>query len=349
MERKYPSSSFYFSYIHLSHIMSNKKNFANVLGIRPYDYDGFLLLEQSPVQRNHKKRAGEKKVFDKLSKLLPQHTMIATAELTCDAWDPVTGKQWYKGQVFLIDAHTRREFWKQGLSDFVPENLISQHYKVDSIEGVRDLYYTFDNSASAEKSSDLAYGACRYLNMSLKNTNLYQVTGLTWAAHYYNEKQFPKTGGYDGNGLIVIYGEFKKEILFLDSFAWETKKIDKFPHPLKTASLLFLKKHDNDIARSIVQRVYTNKFNLPDAENREDGVTELLNWVKHKDASFAANYDTIPVLTDGFLYWLNQAYLEQTGKKERLYKKGSSIGTVDKYVKIVEVNDYQVIDEVFNI
>jgi len=335
MERKYPSSSFYFSYTHSSHIMSNKKNFANVFGIRIYDYDGFLLLEQSPVQRNHKKRAGEKKVFDKLNKLLPQHTMIATTELTCDAWDPVTGKQWYKGQVFLIDAHTRREFWKQGLSDFVPENLTSQHYKVDSIEAVRDLYYTFDNSASAEKSSDLAYGACRYLNMILKNTNLYQVTGLTWAAHYYNEKQFPKTGGYDGNGLTVIYGEFKKEVLFLDSFSWETKKIDKFPHPLKTASLLFLKKHDDDVARSIVQRVYTNKFSLPDAEDREDGVTELLNWIKHKDASFAANYDTIPVLTDGFLYWLNQAYLEQTGDKERLYKKGNSIGMVDKYAKMI--------------
>ena len=58
--------------------MSNKKNFANVFGMRIYDYDGFLLLEQSPVQRNHKKRAGEKKVFDKLNKLLPQHTMIAT-------------------------------------------------------------------------------------------------------------------------------------------------------------------------------------------------------------------------------------------------------------------------------
>ena len=329
--------------------MSNKKNFANVFGIRPYDYDGFLLLEQSPVQRNHKKRALEKKVFDKLNKLLPQHTMIATAELTCDAFDPVTGKQWYKGQVFLIDAHTRREFWKNGDSDFLPENLTSQHYKVDSIEAVRDLYYTFDNSASAEKSSDLAYGACRYLNMPLKNTNLYQVTGLTWAAHYYNEKQFPKTGGYDGNGLIVIYGEFKEEVKFLDSFAWETKKTEKFPHPLKTASLLFLKKHDDDIARSIVKRVYTNKYALPDTKDREDGVTELLNWVKHKDASFAANYDTIPVLTDGFLYWLNQAYLEATEDKERLYKKGSSIGMVEKYAKTVKINEFAQLDDEFSV
>ena len=130
--------------------MSNQKNFANVFGIRSYDYYGFLELEQSPVQRNHKKRAQEKKVFDKLTNLLPQHTMIATAELICDAWDPVTGRQWHKGDEFLIDAHTRREFWKNGDSDFVPENLTSQHYKVDSIEAVRDLYYTFDNSASDE-------------------------------------------------------------------------------------------------------------------------------------------------------------------------------------------------------
>jgi len=333
--------------------MSNKKNFANVFGIKHFDYDNFLLLEQSPVQRNHKKRAGEKKTADKLSKLIPQHTMIATAELTCDAFDPVTGKQWYKGQVFLIDAHTRREFWRKNLSDFLPDKLTSQHYKVDTIEAVRDLYYTFDSVASSEKSSDLAYGACRYLNMPLKNINLYQVTGLTWAAHYYNERQFPKTGGYDGNGLIVIYGEFKKEVKFLDSFAWETKKIDKFPHPLKTASLLFLKKHDDDIARSIIKRVYTDQYREKDDKKREDGVTELLNWVKcygkHKDASFAANYDSIPVLTDGFLYWLNQAYLEATEDKERLYKKGSSIGMVEKYAKPVTINEFAQLDEEFSV
>ena len=329
--------------------MTNKKNFASVFSIRPFDYDGFLLLEKCPVQRNHKKRANERKTEDKLKKLLAQHTMIATAELTCDAVDPVTGKPWYKGQVFLIDAHTRREFWMLGLSDFLPEKLTSQHYKVSSIGEVRDLYYTFDSSTSAEKSSDLAYGACRYLNIILKNFKLYQVTGLTWAAHYYDENQFNKSGGYDGNGLIVIYGEFKNEILFLDSFAWASKnKIDKFPHPLQTASLLFLKKHDDDVARSIVQKIYTNKFSLPDDKGREDAVTECLNWIKNKDANFAANYDSIPVLTEGFLYWLHQAYLEETEGKERLYKKGNSIGMIDKYAKIKNVNDYQIIDEVFN-
>ena len=315
--------------------MTNKKNFANVFSIRPFDYDGFLLLEKCPVQRNHKKRATKKETYSKLNKLVPQHTMIATAELTCDAFDPTTGKQWYKGQVFLIDAHTRREFWRLGLSDFLPEKLTSQHYKVNSIEQVRDLYYTFDSGTSVEKSSDLAYGACRYLNIELGNIKLYQVTGLTWAAHYYNKDQFPRGGGYDGNGLIVIYGEFKKEILFLDSFAWENNrnKIDKFPAPLETASLLFLKKYDDDIARSIVKRIYQNNFSLPDDEGREDAVTECLNWLKNKNVNFATNFESIPILTNGFLYWLHQAYLEESKGKERLKRRGTSTGMIDKYVK----------------
>ena len=99
----------------------------------------------------------------------------------------------------------------------------------------------------------------------------------------------------------------------------------------------------------IVKRVYTNKYALPDTKDREDGVTELLNWVKHKDASFAANYDTIPVLTDGFLYWLNQAYLEATEDKERLYKKGSSIGMVEKYAKTVKINEFAQLDDEFSV
>ena len=313
--------------------MINKKNFDNVFGIQIFDYDTYLTLANCPVQRNHKKRAKEKKTFHKLNCLLPQHTAIATAQLTQDAVDPSTGKKWYKNQSFVVDSHTRREFWQLGLSDAVPEKLTSQHYMVDDIGAVRDLYYSFDNSTSSEKSSDLAYGACRYLNIEIKNINLFQVTGLTWGAHYYDSSQFRKTGGYDGNGLIVIYQEFKDQILFLDSFAW-SNKIDKFPHPLKTASLLFLKKLDNDIARSIVQRVYTNKFTAPDDKERGDGVTELLNWVKNKNSKFESNYISIPQLTEGFLYWLHQAYLEESQGKERVHKKGSSIGLIEKYAKI---------------
>lgn len=309
------------------------KNFDDCCGIVSYSFAEYLLLKTCPVQRNHVKRARDKKTKEKLGILLPQHTFIATAELTQDSYDPTNGETYKAGTVFLVDSHTRREFWKLGLSDAVPEKLTSQHYKVASIADLRDLYYTFDNTTNTEKSADLAYGAGRYLGIEFSNHKLYQVTGLTWAAHFYSKQQFPKTSGYDGDKLIDVIKEFSRELLFLDSFIWD-KKID-IPHPLRSAALMFLKKYNCDeYSRKIVQRVFQDEFAAKDNNKRLDAVTHILEWLKDKNAEFAANFKTIPVLTEKFLYWLNQAYLEDTTGKERLEKKGVSTDVLDKYVRI---------------
>ena len=317
------------------------KNFDDCCGIVPYSFVEYLRLKTCPVQRNHVKRARDKKTKEKLGILLPQHTFIATAELTQDSFDPTNGETYKAGTVFLVDSHTRREFWKLGESDALPERLTSQHYKVASIADLRDLYYTFDNTTNTEKSADLAYGAARYLGVEFKNHKLYQVTGLTWAAHFYSKQQFPKTSGYDGDKLIDVIKEFSKELLFLDSFIWD-KKID-IPHPLRSAALMFLKKYNCDeYSRKIVQRVFQDEFAAKDDSRRLDAVTHILEWLKDKNAEFAANFKTIPVLTEKFLYWLNQAYLEDTTGKERLEKKGVSADVLDKYVRISKlefVND----------
>lgn len=313
------------------------KNFDDCCGIVPYSFEEFLLLKTCPVQRNHIKRARDNKTKEKLQTLLPQHTFVATAELTHDSYDPTNGETYKAGTVFLVDAHTRREFWKLGESDFVPEKLTSQHYKVKSISKLRDLYYTFDNTTNTEKSADLAYGAARYLGVEFKNHKLYQVTGLTWAAHFYSKQQFPKTSGYDGDKLIDVIKEFSKELLFLDSFIWD-RKID-IPHPLRSAALMFLKKYNCDeYSRKIVQRVFQDEFAAKDENRRLDAVTHILEWLKDKDADFASNFKTIPVLVEKFLYWLNQAYLEDTTGKERLEKKGVSSGILELYARISKLD-----------
>jgi len=315
------------------HMITQSKTFSAETEIKTINYDTYLSITDCPVQRNHVKRAHDKKTREKLKNLQPQHIYVATVELTENSYDPVTGVTYPKGSTFLIDSHTRREFWRLGFSDYVPEYVVSQHFRKRSIEEIRDLYYTYDNTTNTEKSADLAYGACRYLGKTLKNHKLYQVTGLTWAGHFYDAKQFPKTGGYDGNGLIVLYAEFADEILFLDSIAWSNRLV--IPHPLKTAALLFLKKYNNDQARNIVNRIFRDRFDGPDDKDRRDAVTNLLDWVKDKNADFAANYNTIPSLTETFLYWMNQQYLEDTEGKERLYKKGNSTGILTDYARII--------------
>lgn len=312
------------------------KNFDDCCGIVPYSYEEYLKLKTCPVQRNHVKRARDNKTKEKLQTLLPQHTFIASAELTQDSYDPINGETYKAGTVFIVDSHTRREFWKLGESDALPERLTSQHYKVASIAELRDLYYTFDNTTNTEKSADLAYGAARYLGVEFKNHKLYQVTGLTWGAHFYSKQQFPKTSGYTGDKLIDVINEFSQELSFLDSFIWD-KKID-IPHPLRSAAILFLKKRNDTYSRKIVQRVFQDNFESKDDKGRADAVTNITEWLKSKDADFAANFKTIPVLTEKFLYWLNQAYLEETVGKDRLEQKGVSSGVLDKYVRISKLD-----------
>lgn len=312
------------------------KNFDDCCGIVPYSYEEYLKLKTCPVQRNHIKRARDNKTKEKLQTLLPQHTFIASAELTQDSYDPINGETYKAGTVFIVDSHTRREFWKLGESNALPEKLTSQHYKVASIAELRDLYYTFDNTTNTEKSADLAYGAARYLGVEFKNHKLYQVTGLTWAAHFYSKQQFPKTSGYDGDKLIDVINEFSQELSFLDSFIWD-KKID-IPHPLRSAAILFLKKRNDTYSRKIIQRVFQDEFDSKDEKGRLDAVTNITEWLKSKDADFAANFKTIPVLTEKFLYWLNQAYLEETVGKDRLEQKGVSSGVLDKYVRISKLD-----------
>ena len=132
------------------------KNFDDCCGIVPYSFVEYLRLKTCPVQRNHVKRARDKKTKEKLGILLPQHTFIATAELTQDSFDPTNGETYKAGTIFLVDSHTRREFWKLGESDALPERLTSQHYKVASIADLRDLYYTFDNTTCLLYTSDAA-------------------------------------------------------------------------------------------------------------------------------------------------------------------------------------------------
>jgi hypothetical protein len=56
-----------------------------------------------------------------------------------------------------------------------------------------------------------------------------------------------------------------------------------------------------------------------------------LQWLKDKDSDFSQSYTTIPILTEKFLYWLNQAHLEATQGKERVSKKGNHSGVLDTY------------------
>lgn len=298
----------------------------------------FEQIIQCPVQRNHDKRAKEKKTRDKLAILQPQHCLVAVATLTKDSYDPTSGVTYIANSMFLIDGHTRRKFWQLEYSDRIPEYVLATRFYVESVQELRELYYTFDNSSNTEKPADLAYGACRLLDLKLTNHRLYDVSAFTWAAHFYNKNLFTKSTGYDGHGLINIYSLFRNEVEFLDSFKWTAPY--RIHGCLRTAALLFLKKYNDDAAKNIVQRVFTDDFTGRDADGKLDGATNLIQWLKKPDEDWAQSFVTIPVFVEKFLYWLNQAYLEETQGKERVIKKGNHSGMLDEYVQQATINPF---------
>lgn len=301
-------------------------------------FKDFEQITQCPVQRNHDKRAKEKKTREKLCVLQPQHCLISVAVLKNNSYDPTSGVTYPENTMFLIDGHTRRKFWQLGYSDKIPESVIATQFFVESVQELRELYYTFDNASNTEKPTDLAYGACRLLSLQLNNHKLYEVSAFTWAAHFYNSKLFTKSTSYDGHGLINIYTLFTNEVKFLDSFKWNAPY--KIHGCLRTAALLFLKKYNNDVSRLIVKRAFTDDFLGRDETGRYDGVTNLIQWLKKPDEDWAQSFATIPTLVEKFLYWLNQAYLEETEKKERVSKKGNHAGILGEYEQQASVNPF---------
>ena len=297
-------------------------------------YKQFESLQEAPVQRNHEKRAAEKKHQDKLRHFKEYHRMVFAIQLTDDAYDPTTDITWTAETIFLVDGHTRREFWNKYATEY-PDKLIVHIKKVSSIAEVRDAYYSHDAGTNVEKNADLAYGATRSWNTTL-NTNLFKVMPITWSSYYTKQDEFPLVTGWKGPDFINGYRLWKQELLFLNSISWTTKY--KIPASLTCAALIFLKSHDlSDTSKDIVKRLWTNRYNGPDENDNLDAVTQIIDWIKTADKdSLAHNFNTMPGLVERWCYWMVQAHKEADGG-DRLQKYGGradgSTPTKDDLVK----------------
>jgi hypothetical protein len=284
-------------------------------------YEEFMRLRNAPVQRNHEKRAKEKKHQDKLRFLKDYHRVVFAVKLTADAYDPTSGEEYPAGTIFLVDGHTRREYWNEYAEEY-PAELIVHMKEVASIEEVRDAYYSHDAGDNVEKNTDLAYGATRSWGVVLRS-ELYKVMPVTWASHYAKSDEFPKVTGWKGNDFIHGYRFWKQELLFLNDITWRTTT-KAFPASLVCAALIFLKANDLSAkSTSIVSRIWADDFQGRDAEQRLDAVTNIRTWldkVATKD-DLAHNFNTMPGLVERFCYWMEQAHKELDGA-DRLQKYG---------------------------
>lgn len=179
-------------------------------------YKKFCGLKESPVQRDTVARAKKPKFKLKFGKLRPDHKTAVSCELTKNCF--YDNKEYRKGDMFLIDGHTRRYFWIHGMTDIIPTKIQMTHYKVESVEEMIILYQHHDESTSVELGRDKLFGACKINDFVINDDKLLGVMPYTHAAHYFNPIKYPKNSGFSTLELTEVVSDFKEQILVADKF-----------------------------------------------------------------------------------------------------------------------------------
>lgn len=175
--------------------------------------DEFLKYPEWITQRNTENRIKKKGVIDHLRKLFPTHLIVAVGELTeDDVWED--NVEYKKGKIWRLDANTRGLVWKRGQSDKKPETVLAIKYTSDTLIGLRNIYWAFDNPTATELAAEVVTGifkSLRYVPQTKKFQDGGIVTALSYTVKYVNPTTFGDRGLWTGpDDDSITIDEFKR-------------------------------------------------------------------------------------------------------------------------------------------
>ena len=300
-------------------------------------YNKFCGLKESPVQRDTISRAKKSKFKLKFGKLRPDHKTAVSCELTTNCF--YDNKEYRKGDKFLIDAHTRRYFWMNGMTDIIPTKIQMTHYMVESVEEMITLYQHHDESTSVELGRDKLFGACKINDFAINDDKLLGVMPYTHAAYWFNSVKYPKDSSFSTLELTEVVLDFKEPILVLDKFvATPTGGLKKkvrgrnsfdFHNAIIVAALLSFKAHGVTIKNAndhplvkIFKEINVGGKNTMNGGMAKDGVSHIVNefdgsgsiLAKNSKGTVLFSYSDIKQAISYVLYWVEKARegVEQT-------------------------------------
>ena len=173
----------------------------------------FLALPEWITQRSTKLRVKKKGVINHLRKLFPTHHLVAVGELTKDdTWEDNT--EYKAGTRWRLDANTRGFLWKEGKSDKIPDYVLAVKYDNETLLGLRNTYWTFDNASATEQSAEVVTGLFKSLNYHPKIKKFQDGvihTSLSFACKYDAPDIFGENGLWtDPEDEDVYFDEYKR-------------------------------------------------------------------------------------------------------------------------------------------
>jgi len=271
----------------------------------------FMKIRDNPIQRDtelHAKKAKKRH----LKTYHERHRVVAIAKLG--------------GDTYLLDGHTRIFLWKSGDLK-MPETVIVDVYKVDSMKEMLKLYECFDNSFAAETKAEQIIGAINYLGF--KNYSPNQVRNLAWmqatrcidvALKRYN----PNTR------VIEKLTPYKKEIGILLNQNWDVnyKQVRPgIPSCVVAAFLILIKLYNTD-SLGFWDGYYSGKGRT--LRSGMDGSQAAANWIKkaRKNKELMGIENTpcgIMAILNAYVFYRKRKPVE---KLSQLYKYDSKLSTM---------------------
>ena len=178
------------------------------------DLDYFLEMAPIPTNRDSHRRVNKMTpIFDKayLNNQINTLTEVAVGVVLEDFTDTESGYEFKEGQIYVIDGNTRQHYWRINPERAAQVKSITAkiHY-LKNFEDVEYAYYPYNNTKSAENSSDLLQGLARRYKWQPSQPVLASggyKTALDWAS----EKKL------DDPNLFEAFNLYFEELKVLDT------------------------------------------------------------------------------------------------------------------------------------
>lgn len=191
----------------------------------------WLAIPDAPTQRNTEKHAHKVATRAYLGKLKSAHTHVVMAQLP-------------DGSCYCCDGHTRRYMWVNGMTDQVPEHVDVEVHQVDDIEGVLDLYESYDGAGQVKTASDQLYSAFKQFNVPTESKFFQSCAGIVSALKE-AYREVAKAYDIDTHGesrrlsVATVVEFFREHLVALDAINPKScQKGPNFKGPVTTAYLM---------------------------------------------------------------------------------------------------------------
>ena len=277
--------------------------------------DDYLSIESVPFQRDTETRAKKAKVKESLSKLIPEHLDVQLVRLTQDC--VYADKDYYANTLYIVNGNTRKYYWMNGLSDYIPEEVFATVYEVDTLERMQISYNTFDSANAVERNQEKIFGIiCNVHGFNPTSSKIQKgeiISALNLACFYRDRKSYNQPN-VDADKLVGQTALYLEEIKAFDKLLKTPKNWDQ---ALSCAALMSLKKYGTSNARLLTGLELLNRRARDTMDsNTWDGITHISEeWTtastfKHKGTHWEKD-SGLKQTTSWALYWIKK-FMENT-------------------------------------